>query len=152
MLSSPDHLARQRLADLFLDMLPYNAHTTATDALWAGLPVLTCIGNAFPGRVAASLLRAIDLPELIAQTPSQYEDLAVAMANDTGRLRDIRQRLAGNRTRAPLFDTQLFTAHLEAAYRGIHARKQAGMPTDHWYPITLMEPAASDPGRKDFSA
>jgi predicted O-linked N-acetylglucosamine transferase (SPINDLY family) len=128
--SSPDHLARQRLADLFLDTLPYNAHTTASDALWAGLPVLTCIGNAFPGRVAASLLRAIQLPELIAQTPSQYEDLAVAMANDTGRLRDIRQRLADNRTRAPLFDTQLFTTHLEAAYREIHARKQAGLPAE----------------------
>jgi predicted O-linked N-acetylglucosamine transferase (SPINDLY family) len=132
--SSPDHLARQRLADLFLDTLPYNAHTTASDALWAGLPVLTCIGNAFPGRVAASLLRAIQLPELIAQTPSQYEDLAVEMANDTGRLGDIRLRLADNRTRAPLFDTQRFTTHLEAAYREIHARKQAGMPAGHWYP------------------
>jgi predicted O-linked N-acetylglucosamine transferase (SPINDLY family) len=115
--SSPDHLARQRLADLFLDTLPYNAHTTASDALWAGLPVLTCIGNAFPGRVAASLLRAIQLPELIAQAPSQYEDLAVEMAHDTGWLRDIRQRLADNRTRAPLFDTHLFTTQLEAAYR-----------------------------------
>jgi predicted O-linked N-acetylglucosamine transferase (SPINDLY family) len=132
--ASPDHLARQRLADLFLDTLPYNAHTTASDALWAGLPVLTCIGNAFPGRVAASVLRAIQLPELIAQTPSQYEDLAVEMANDTSRLRDIRQRLADNRTKAPLFDTQLFTTHLEAAYREIHVRKQAGMPADHWYP------------------
>ena len=132
--SSPDHLARQRLADLFLDTLPYNAHTTASDALWAGLPVLTCIGNAFPGRVAASLLRAIHLPELIAQTLAQYEDLAVEMANDARRLRDIRQRLADNRTRAPLFDTQLFTTHLEAAYRGIYARKQSGMPADHWYP------------------
>jgi predicted O-linked N-acetylglucosamine transferase (SPINDLY family) len=132
--SSPDHLARQRLADLFLDTLPYNAHTTASDALWAGLPVLTCIGNAFPGRVAASLLQAIHLPELIAQTPVQYEDLAVELANDTGRLRDLRQRLADNRTRAPLFDTQLFTTHLETAYQEIHARKQAGMPADHWYP------------------
>ena len=132
--ASPDHLARQRLADLFLDTLPYNAHTTASDALWAGLPVLTCIGNAFPGRVAASLLRAILLPGLIAQTPSQYEDLAVEMANDTSRLRDIRQRLEDNRTKAPLFDTQLFTTHLEAAYREIHARKLAGMPADHWYP------------------
>jgi len=142
--SSPDHLARQQLADLFLDTLPYNAHTTASDALWAGLPVLTCIGNAFPGRVAASLLRAIQLPELIAQTPSQYEDLAVEMANDTARFRDIRQRLADNRTRAPLFDTQLFTMHLEAAYREIHARKQAGLPTDHWYPHDPCYPR--DPG------
>src|SRR6202041_1665147 len=143
-LGAAEHLARQRLADLFLDTLPYNAHTTASDALWAGLPVLTCIGNAFPGRVAASLLRAIQLPELIAQTPSQYEDLAVELANDTARFRDIRQRLADNRTRAPLFDTQLFTGHLEAAYREIHARKQAGMPADHWYP---HDPCfAHDPG------
>jgi predicted O-linked N-acetylglucosamine transferase (SPINDLY family) len=143
--SSPDHLARQRLADLFLDTLPYNAHTTASDALWAGLPVLTCIGNAFPGRVAASLLRAIDLPELVAQTLLQYEDLAVEMANDSGRLGDIRQRLADNRTRAPLFNTQLFTTRLEAAYQQIHARKQAGMPADHCYPHGLDNP--HDPSR-----
>jgi predicted O-linked N-acetylglucosamine transferase (SPINDLY family) len=90
------------------------------------------------------LLRAIQLPELIAQTPSQYEDLAVEMANDTGRFRDVRQRLADNRTRAPLFDTQLFTTHLERAYQEIHARKQAGMPADHWYPHDLCYP--HDPG------
>ncbi len=82
---APDaHLARHRLADLFLDTLPYNAHTTASDALWAGLPVLTCIGKAFPGRVAASLLKAIDLPELVTTSPGGYEGTGVGTGEESG--------------------------------------------------------------------
>src|SRR5262249_19050016 len=81
-----DHLARHRLADLFLDTLPCNAHTTASDALWAGLPVVTCMGKAFAGRVAASLLHAIGLPELVTSSMADYEALALALAGGSGPL------------------------------------------------------------------
>src|SRR5262249_37841423 len=111
-----DHLARHRLADLFLDTLPYNAHTTASDALWAGLPVLTCMGNTFAGRVAASLLHAIGLSELVTSDIADYEALAVTLARDPARLRDIKAKLAGNRDTAPLFDTDRFRCGIEAAY------------------------------------
>jgi protein O-GlcNAc transferase len=110
------HLARLRLADLFLDSLPYNAHTTASDALWAGLPLLTCRGTAFPGRVAASLLTAANLPELVTETSGDYEHLAVTLARDTARLCAIRQRLQQNRLDCALFDTDRFRRHIEAAY------------------------------------
>jgi predicted O-linked N-acetylglucosamine transferase (SPINDLY family) len=110
------HLARLRLADLFLDSLPYNAHTTASDALWAGLPLLTCRGTAFPGRVAASLLGAAGLPELVTETPADYERLAVTLARDTARLGAIRQRLRQNRLDCALFDTDRFRRHIEASY------------------------------------
>src|SRR5208283_2921467 len=93
----PEHLARHRAADLFIDTLPCNAHTTASDALWAGLPLLTCIGEAFAGRVAASLLNAVRLPELIASTQAEYEELAVELAHNPRRLGEIRQKLAHNR-------------------------------------------------------
>ncbi len=86
------HLARYRAADLFLDTRPYNAHTTASDALWAGLPVLTRIGRSFPARVAASILRAVDLPELVTETDAEYEALAIALANEPERLNLIRQK------------------------------------------------------------
>lgn len=111
-----DHLARHRAADLFLDTLPYNAHTTASDALWVGLPVLTCPGESFTSRVAASLLCAVDLAELIAPTMTAYEALAVQLAQDPARLDALKQKLVGNRTTAPLFDSELFTRHIEAAY------------------------------------
>jgi protein O-GlcNAc transferase len=111
------HLARHRLADLFLDTLPYNAHATACDALWAGLPVLTCRGTAFAGRVAASLLTAIGLPELITETAQDYEALALALARDPARLAAIRQKLADSRTTAPLFDTPRLARDVEAAYQ-----------------------------------
>ena len=124
----PEHLARQRLADLFLDTLPYNAQTTASDALWAGLPVLTRIGETFTGRVAASLLKAIGLPELITSTSQDYEALAVALATDPARLASIKRKLAGNRLTTPLFDTRLFTKHIEAAYTAMHERYQADLP------------------------
>jgi protein O-GlcNAc transferase len=110
------HLARHALADLFLDILPYNAHATACDALWAGLPVLTCRGGSFAGRVAASLLHAVGLPELVTETPEEYESLAVALARDPVRLTALKDKLAANRSSAPLFDTQHFARDLEAIY------------------------------------
>jgi len=111
-----DHLARHALADLFLDTLPYNAHSTASDALWAALPVLTCLDNSFAGRVAASLLQAVGLPELVTTSLSDYEALALRLANDRPLLRDLRARLERNRTTRPLFDTDRFRRHIEAAY------------------------------------
>jgi protein O-GlcNAc transferase len=121
-----DHIARQTLADLFLDTLPCNAHTTASDALWAGLPVLTCRGNTFPGRVAASVLRAIGLPELIAGNLADYEALAFRLATTPELMADIRARLARNKTTHPLFDTDRFRRHIESAYVTMHERYQRG--------------------------
>ena len=115
--SEPEaHLARHRLADLFLDTLPYNAHTTACDALWAGLPVLTCKGAGFAGRVAASLLSAAGIPELVTADLREYEALALRLATDASLLRGLRQRLAQNRSSCPLFDTDRFRRHIENAY------------------------------------
>jgi protein O-GlcNAc transferase len=111
-----EHLARLPLADLFLDTLPYNAHTTASDALWAGLPLITCRGTAFPGRVATSLLHAVDLPELITENLEAYEALALKLAGDPALLQSIRGKLARNRLTTPLFDTDRFRRHIEAAY------------------------------------
>jgi predicted O-linked N-acetylglucosamine transferase (SPINDLY family) len=111
-----EHLARHRVADLFLDTLPYNAHTTASDALWAGLPVLTREGTAFAGRVAASLLHAIGLPELVTHSIEDYEALALRLARDPSLLQGYRNRLATNRLTHPLFDTERFRRHIEAAY------------------------------------
>ncbi|MFO1248721.1 MAG: tetratricopeptide repeat protein [Alphaproteobacteria bacterium] len=113
------HLARHRLADLFLDTLPYNAHTTASDALWSGLPLVTCKGKSFDGRVAASLLIAIGLPELITTSLRDYEALALSLARDPARLAGIRGRLAANRLSSPLFDTAAFCAAIEAAYQAM---------------------------------
>jgi protein O-GlcNAc transferase len=126
-----DHLARYRAADLFLDNLPCNAHTTASDALWAGLPVLTCTGEAFAARVAASLLQALGLPELITATRAQYEQAAVELATNPDRLGDLRDRVFRNRFTAPLFDTELYARHLEDAYVQIYERSQAGLAPDH---------------------
>jgi protein O-GlcNAc transferase len=129
--SSADHLARHRLADLFLDNLPYNAHTTASDALWAGLPVLTQIGETFAGRVAASLLTAIGVPELIAETPEQFESLAVELATRPELLAAIKAKLAQNRLIEPLFNTRLYTRHLESAYRAMVQRCREGLRPEH---------------------
>ena len=126
-----DHLARHRLADLFLDTLPYNAHTTASDALWAGLPVLTQIGETFAGRVAGSLLNAIDLPELITHSRGEYEALAIELALNRDKLLNIKEKLTKNRLTTPLFDTALYTKHLEAAYEAMYRRYQAGLLPDH---------------------
>jgi protein O-GlcNAc transferase len=121
-----DHLARLRNADLFLDTLPYNAHATASDALWAGVPVLTCLGSSFASRVAASLLRAVGLDELITHSLEDYETLAVELANDSDRLHALRERLARNRTTHPLFDSERFTRHIESAYTTMWDRYQRG--------------------------
>jgi protein O-GlcNAc transferase len=129
--SSADHLARHRLADLFLDTLPYNAHTTASDALWAGLPVLTLFGETFAGRVAASLLHAASLPELVTHSREAYEALAIELAQNRDRLQNIREKLERNRLTTPLFDTARYTRHLEAGYQTMYRRHQAGLPPDH---------------------
>ena len=121
-----DHLARLRLADLFLDSLPYTAHTTASDALWAAVPLLTCRGYSFAGRVAASLLQAVGLPELVTDTMADYESVAVRLTRDAPALRLLRQKLATNRSTAPLFDTDRFRRHIEAAYTGMWNILQRG--------------------------
>ncbi len=123
-----EHLARHRAADLFLDTLPYNAHTTASDALWAGLPVLTCTGQTFAGRVSTSLLRALDMPELITTSLREYEELAVALAQDSARLAALMNKLAAHRLTKPLFDTPRFARHIEEAYSQMVARQRAGLP------------------------
>ena len=133
-----EHLARQPLADLFLDSLPCNAHTTASDALWAGLPVLTCMGETFASRVAASLLRAIDLPELITTSLSEYEELAVSYAMTPGRAAAMKQRLQQNRLTTPLFDSETYTRHLEAAYTAMYERYHAQLPPE---PISIAADA-----------
>lgn len=123
-----DHLARHRLADLFLDTLPHNAHTTASDALWVGVPVLTCMGTTFAGRVAGSLLNAVGMPELITNSQGDYEALALKLARD-GKLRaGIQSRLARNRAICPLFDTDRFRRHMESAYIMMWERYQHGVP------------------------
>ena len=122
------HLARHRLADLFLDTVPVNAHTTASDALWSGLPVITCAGRAFAGRVAGSLLRAVGLAELITSSLAEYERLALSLARDPARLGALRSHLLEKRQELPLFDTPLFCRHLEAAYRQMWATHREGRP------------------------
>ena len=128
----PEHLARQRLADLFLDTHTYNGHTTGSDALWAGVPLLTWPSDAFAGRVAASLLTAIGLPELIAPSPADYERLAIELARDGARLAALRARLAANRHTQPLFRTEDFTRCLERAYEQMWARHEAGEAPRHF--------------------
>jgi protein O-GlcNAc transferase len=121
-----DHLARVALADLFFDTLPYNAHATAADALWAGLPVLTCPGATFAARVAASLVTAAGLPELVAPSLEEYEALALRLAGDAQLLGGLRRRLVQSRRNSPLFDTERFCRHLEAAYAAMQERLQRG--------------------------
>ena len=127
----PEHLARHKLADLCLDTVPCNAHTTASDALWAGVPVLTYAGETFAGRVAASLLRAVGLPELVTTTLDAYQQMAVELATSYERLKIIKTELAKHRLKAPLFNTALYTKHIEAAYGAMYERYQAGLPPDH---------------------
>lgn len=132
-LPSPEYLARYRTADLFLDTLPYNAGTTASDALRAGLPVLTHMGESFAARVAASLLNAIGLPELVTTTQEQYEATAIRIASEPARLAQFKDRLHRNRLTMPLFNTEQFTRHLEHAYRQMHERYQADLSPEHIY-------------------
>jgi predicted O-linked N-acetylglucosamine transferase (SPINDLY family) len=122
----PEHLARQRQADLFVDTLPYNAGTTASDALWAGLPVLTCAGRSFASRLAASLLHALDLPELITRSQAAYEARAIELATDPQQLAALRRRLHFNRDVSTLFDGKDHARRLEKAYTAMHDRLRAG--------------------------
>jgi predicted O-linked N-acetylglucosamine transferase (SPINDLY family) len=126
-----EYLARYRAADLFLDTRPYNAGTTASDALWAGLPVLTLTGESFASRIAASLLTALGVPELITSTQQQYEQLAIELSLCPQRLSQIRAKVHNNRLSSPLFDTPRFARNLEAAFTAIHDRYQAGSAPDH---------------------
>lgn len=126
-----DHLARIRGADLFLDTLPYNAHASAADALWAGLPLLTCTGQTFAGRAATSLLNAIQMPELITSTPAEYEARAIELATNPAKLKEIREKLTRNRLTTPLFNTQQYTRNIESAYTAMYERYQAGRPPEH---------------------
>jgi predicted O-linked N-acetylglucosamine transferase (SPINDLY family) len=130
MLPFPEHLARHRLADLFLDTFNYNAHSTASEALWAGLPIVTRRGQGFPARVAASLLTAVEVPELITETANEYEALAVSLATDPDRLTGIKAKLQQNRETTSLFDTERFTRHLEAAFQQAYQRFSDGLPPD----------------------
>ena len=125
-----DHLARQCLGDLFLDTLPYNAHSTASEALWAGLPVLTCQGESFQARVASSLLHAIGLPEMVTTSLAEYEALALELARNPQKLAAIRQKLADHRQTAALFDTARYVRDLEKIYANMWQRQQSGLPPE----------------------
>lgn len=120
-------MQRYLYADLFLDTFNCNAHTTASDALWAGLPLVTRAGNSFSGRVAASLLNAAGVPELITHSNEEYETLARELACDRERLTAFKRRLEEQRMSSPLFDSSLFTRHLEQAYVRMHERRAAGL-------------------------
>jgi predicted O-linked N-acetylglucosamine transferase (SPINDLY family)/glycosyltransferase involved in cell wall biosynthesis/SAM-dependent methyltransferase len=152
-----DHLARHRLADLFLDTLPVNAHTTASDALWAGLPVLTCRGRAFAGRVAASLLGAIGLPELATDSLEDYEASALRLARDSSALAALRVKLARNRLTHPLFDTDRFCRHIETTYTTMWETWQRGdkprsFTVDPQQDIATRPPMGRLAGEDGFSA
>jgi len=120
-LTPGQHMARHQLADRFLDTLPYNAHTTCSDALWAGVPVVTCYGQAFQARVAASLLKAIELPELVTTGLADYEALALDLATNPALLQATRDKLQRNRLTAPLYDSERFRKNIEAAYEAMLA-------------------------------
>ncbi len=129
--SLPEHQARLPLADLFLDTWSYNAGATASDTLWAGVPILTRIGRTIVGRMAASLLNAARLPELITTTAEAYEQIAIDLATDPEKMSAIKRKLAENRLTTPLFDTELSTKHIEAAYSAMHELYQAGLAPEH---------------------
>jgi hypothetical protein len=132
-IKNSEHLARHKLADLFLDTLPYNAHTTTSDALWTGLPVLTLTGRSFSSRVAASLLNAIGLPELITNTQEDYVALAIELATNSKKLADTKIKLINNRLTTPLFDSTLFTKNIESAYIKIYERHMSGLSPECIY-------------------
>jgi predicted O-linked N-acetylglucosamine transferase (SPINDLY family) len=124
----PDHLARLRQADVALDTLPYNGGATTSDALWSGVPVITCPGDAFAARMSGSLLHAIGMPELIASSLDEYKALAIRLATEPELLAATKRKLAANRDTHPLFDTDRFRRHLEAAYEIMWRRYQNGEP------------------------
>jgi predicted O-linked N-acetylglucosamine transferase (SPINDLY family) len=127
------HLARYRLADLFLDTYPYNAHTTASDALWAGLPVLTQEGSTYAARVGSSLLHNLGLDELVTKTKVEYLELAVELAGNKSKLIKLKEKIDRNRVSFPLFDTPLFTTHIEAAYKAAYRIERSNAIRDHIY-------------------
>ncbi len=133
--SNEVHLARYRLADLFLDTFLYNAHTTAIEALWAGLPVLTCPGRVMPSRVAASLLSSVGLGEMIANSPQQYEEVAYHLATQKNELAHIRDKLGRNRESAPLFDTERQVRNLETAYQTMWHKHETGQPQESFHVV-----------------
>lgn len=139
----PAHVARLQAADIALDTFPTNGHTTTSDKLWAGLPVLTCKGRNFTSRVSESLLNAIGMPELVADDEDSMVDLCIALATDGDRLAEIRARLAENRLVAPLFDTARFTRHLERAYEMMVQRERQGLEPDHFDVPALPRPDKS---------
>lgn len=128
----PEHVARLQAADIALDTFPTNGHTTTSDKLWAGLPVLTCKGSNFTSRVSESLLTALGLPDLVAENEDDMVELCVALAKDPDRLAEIRRRIATNRFGAPLFDTLRFTRHLERAYDMMIERERQGLEPEHF--------------------
>jgi protein O-GlcNAc transferase len=132
------HLARLPLADLCLDTFPFNGGTTASDALWAGVPVVTCAGQSFAARMAGSLLHALGVPSLVTHSLREYEQLALQLAEEPDRLAEVRAALAQRRQSSPLFDTDRFRRHLEAAYVAMAERQRIGLP-----PSTLTIPAMS---------
>jgi hypothetical protein len=138
-------LARHRQADLFLDTLPYNAHTTTSDALWSGLPTVTCLGSTFAGRVAASLLRAVGLPELVTQSLTDYEALALRLARDPALLASIKAKLTRNRDNSPLFDTKRFARNIEAAYLGMWQAYRQGRPPASFPVLSAAPPSVRSP-------
>jgi predicted O-linked N-acetylglucosamine transferase (SPINDLY family) len=131
--SVSEHLKRIQLADLFLDTLPYNAHTTTSDALRVGLPVLTQIGDSFASRVASSLLYAVGLPELIATNEKDYEAIAIDLAKNHEKLDQIKNKLKINLETSTLYNTKLFTQHIELAYQNMYQRYQDNLGPDHIY-------------------
>ena len=131
MKSHEDYLARYKVADLFIDTIPYNGHTRVSDALWAGLPVLTQIGDSFQSRVSASLLNALDLSELISHSEKQYEDLALKLATNKNELQEIKNKLKKNILKMPLFNTKIFTKKIETAFVEIHKRYLLNLPIDN---------------------
>ena len=138
-----EHVARISAADLFLDTSPVNAHTTASDALWAGVPVLTVLGESFVSRVAASLVTGVGLPELVATSLQDYERIALELARNRSRLRQLRERLAGNRQSCPLFDGARYTRDFEALLMRMIERLDSGLPPEH-LPVTAQVPALED--------
>ncbi|MFM2042448.1 MAG: hypothetical protein RLY86_1024 [Pseudomonadota bacterium] len=142
-----DHLARYRAVDLCLDSFPYTGHTTTSDALWMGVPVVTCLGRSFAARVAASLLQAAGVPDLVTRSLADYGALALSLARGPDRLAAIRRRLATMRETAPLFDTPRFTRHLETAYRLMWERHAAGLPPVGFHVPPLPAPAPDEPRR-----
>jgi protein O-GlcNAc transferase len=136
--SADRHLARHRLADLFLDTLPYNAHVSASDALRMGLPIVTCPGRAFASRVAGGLLHAIGLPELVTASLADYEALALRLATEPALLAGIKAKLAAHRSTYPLFDTDRLRRHIEAAYITMYQRQRRGEPPES-FTVTAVE-------------